>query len=115
MACAGGGASDNRVRASHRGRAMVTLGQLVATAGVAERTTPDFIFSCVRRHASGDWGELLDAEDRAANDAALSDGGRLLSAYPVPAGQESADGDEKIWIITEWDRSVTTVLYPSEY
>lgn len=94
---------------------MVTLGRLLATAGVASRTTPDFIYSCVRRHASGDWGELLDAEDRAANDAALREGDRILSAYPVPAGQESADGDSKIWIITEWDRSATTVLFPSEY
>lgn len=58
-------------------------------------------------HARGDWGEL-DAEDRAANDRALKDGTRLLSAYHTKAGT-------KFWIITEADRSSTTALLPSEY
>ena len=59
------------------------------------------------RHMAGDWGEV-DAEDKAANDLALMDGSRLLSAYTTTKGQ-------KLWIITEADRSVTTILLPSDY
>ena len=83
------------------------LGQTVATPGVlAELTRPD-IWKALRRHECGDWG-VVDDEDKAANDAALVNGSRVLSAY------RSANG-VKFWIITEWDRSVTTVLLPSEY
>jgi hypothetical protein len=60
----------------------------------------------LRRHARGDWGDL-DPEDRAANNRAVTDGDRILSSYPTAAG--------KLWIITEWDRSATTMLLPSEY
>jgi len=59
------------------------------------------------RHESCDWGDLCE-EDKQANDRAMCDGGRLLSAYTV-------DDDLKLWIITEWDRSVTTILLPEEY
>jgi hypothetical protein len=62
--------------------------------------------SLLDRHHSGDWG-IVDAEDKAANDRALIHGERLLSAYPV--------GDGKVWVITEWDRSATTILLPEEY
>jgi hypothetical protein len=58
------------------------------------------------RHAAGDWGEV-DAEDRRANDAAIAEGTRLLSAYRLDTGV-------KIWIITEADRSATTILLPEE-
>jgi hypothetical protein len=58
------------------------------------------------RHRSGDWGDVCD-EDKKLNDEAVDGEGRILSAYTV-------DG-EKVWVITEWDRSVTTVLFPSEY
>ncbi|MBC8019107.1 MAG: hypothetical protein H7X83_11400 [Verrucomicrobia bacterium] len=61
----------------------------------------------LKRHLAGDWGEVCD-EDRAANESALSDGERLLSVY-------QKEGVPKIWIITEWDRSYTTVLFPEEY
>ena len=58
--------------------------------------------------AEGAWGDL-DEDDRRSNDAALASGeARLLSSYQV-------DPDLKLWIITEWDRSVTTLLLPSEY
>lgn len=63
--------------------------------------------SALSRHITGDWGEV-DAEDKRANDQSLIDGSRLLSAY------RSQDGT-KFWIITEADRSVTTVLLPEEY
>lgn len=87
-------------------------GRLVATAGIdAEiKRNPafsDFVGQCMQRHIHGDWGDLTQ-EDKKANDAALKEGNRLLSAYeqkPFP----------KIWIITEWNRSVTTVLFPEEY
>ena len=62
----------------------------------------------LRRHLGGDWGDLDDS-DRRQNDAALKSGeDRLFSSYEVTPGL-------KIWIITEWDRSVTTLLLPNEY
>ena len=62
----------------------------------------------LRRHHCGDWGDELCAEDKAANEQALKDGSRLLSCYRTPAG-------DRLYIITEWDRSVTTIMLPSEY
>ena len=62
----------------------------------------------MRRHHCGDWGDELCAEDKAANEQALKDGSRLLSCYRTPAG-------DRLYIITEWDRSVTTIMLPSEY
>ena len=62
----------------------------------------------VQRHVRGDWGDL-DEADRRQNDAALASGeDRLFSSYQV-------DRDLKLWVITEWDRSVTTMLLPEEY
>jgi hypothetical protein len=61
----------------------------------------------LQRHLSGDWGDLSD-DDRQQNDAALKQGDRLLSSYQVSPTL-------KLWIITEWDRSVTTLLFPDEY
>jgi hypothetical protein len=63
-------------------------------------------FGYIARHAAGDWGELC-AFDRRQNEIALRDGYRVLSSYEVPAG--------RVWIITESDRSVTTILLPEEY
>ena len=85
------------------------LGQVVATPGAlralekAEQQPAEFL----DRHATGDWGQL-DEEDTKANDRSVVEGLRILSAYTTSAG-------DKIWIITEWDRSVTTILLPSEY
>ena len=62
----------------------------------------------LRRHHCGDWGDELCAEDKAANEQALKDGSRLLSCYRTPAG-------DRLYIITEWDRSMTTIMLPSEY
>ena len=61
----------------------------------------------LRRHASGDWGEV-DGSDWTLNDESLEDGGRLHSVYRTSLGV-------RIWIITESDRSVTTFLLPDEY
>ncbi len=62
----------------------------------------------LHRHHCGDWGEELCAEDKAANEQALKDGSRLLSCYRTPAG-------DRLYIITEWNRSMTTILLPDEY
>ncbi len=83
------------------------LGRTLITATAAARHTPHFVRLCLVRHHGGDWGDL-DPEDTAANKAALRDGSRLLSSYTDPE-------QGKLWIITEWDRSVTTVLLPSDY
>lgn len=64
------------------------------------------MLECIQRHRQGDWGDLCDF-DRKANDDALKHGDRILSAYTIVG--------TKIWIITEWDRSITTVLFPEEY
>jgi hypothetical protein len=90
------------------------LGQIVATPGAidalndAGQSAADFL----NRHAQCDWGDL-DEEDRQANDQALIDGSRILSAYRTSLG-------EKLWIITEaadesGHRAATTILLPSEY
>lgn len=85
------------------------LGQIVATPGALDALekagqTPD---EFLRRHVSGKWGDL-DPQDAKANNDALQEGGRLLSAYALSDGT-------KIWLITEWDRSCTTLLMPEEY
>lgn len=84
-------------------------GQLVMTAGVNDLIQQGVFDATayIQRHLNGDWGDLCD-EDRQANDTALIHGTRLLSSYQVaPAAT--------LWIITEWDRSVTTLLLPNEY
>lgn len=83
------------------------LGQLLMTPGVQACVPPSEMAQALRRHARGDWGDL-DAEDRRSNDEALKSGGRLLSSYKTRSGT-------KFWIITEADRSSTTVLLPAEY
>ncbi|OPA89720.1 hypothetical protein BFW86_14310 [Pseudomonas fluorescens] len=86
-------------------------GALMVTAGVhtlIEQGLLDF-HSYLNRHLSGDWGEICN-EDRLSNEQALQYGERLFSAYEIDAG-----GQTKLWIITERDRSLTTLLLPSEY
>ncbi len=85
------------------------LGQVVATPGaiVAIEFARSNALELIRRHVAGDWGDLGE-EDKQANEFALVHGSRLLSAYML------ADGT-KVWIITEADRSATTILLPEEY
>ena len=91
------------------------LGQLVATSGVAEamRENPDFdafVSASLRRYLDCDWGEM-EQSDKDQNDAAVKNGDdRILAAY-----KSSGPKAWKIWIITEWDRSYTTILFPDEY
>jgi hypothetical protein len=84
------------------GRIVATPGALAALEGAADNPA-----SFLRRHVTGDWGEL-DAEDRRENEFSVAQGFRLLSSYTLTNGT-------KLWIITEADRSSTTLLLPSEY
>ena len=85
------------------------LGQIVATPGAlaalkkAGQQPGEFL----TRHVNRDWGDL-DEEDRKENEYSLEHGFRLLSAYKTNAG-------DRLWIVTESDRSVTTLLLPEEY
>jgi hypothetical protein len=86
----------------------LSLGKVVATPGALRLLSEAGAeaFSYLARHATGDWGELCEY-DRRQNEIALRDGNRILSSYPVGGG--------KVWIITEADRSVTTILLPEDY
>lgn len=83
------------------------LGRLLITPGAQAMLAVSDVWTALGRHAAGDWGELSD-EDRAENEFSVSRALRLLSAYRSVAGV-------KFWIITEADRSATTVLLPEEY
>jgi hypothetical protein len=84
-------------------------GQVVATPGAlaALRRSSQSPADFLRRHVSGDWGDV-DGQDSTANWIAVREGGRLLSAYRTLRGEE-------VWVITEADRSSTCFLLPSEY
>lgn len=87
--------------------AVVRLGRLLSTPNALENIPNDEILAAIARHQSGDWGEL-DDHDRQANERALKDDSRLFSVYRSIAGV-------RFYIITEADRSVTTVLLPQDY
>lgn len=85
------------------------LGHICATPGVIDATDADTALAALllSRHARGDWGDICE-EDSALNNEALETGGRIMSVYKLFNGPT-------IWIITESDRSVTTLLLPDEY
>jgi hypothetical protein len=68
------------------------------------------LLEMLRRHLAGDWGDLTD-EDKKANEFAVKHGERILSSYMV----DGPEGKTKLWLLTEADRSSTTVLTPGEY
>jgi hypothetical protein len=82
------------------------LGQVVITTTASQQLSPVAIHEALRRHAAGDWGDICP-EDAHENDQALKEGFRLHSSYGT--------GERKFWIITEDDRSVTTILMPDDY
>lgn len=87
------------------------LGKLVWTRGVNDLIADDmsfasFVLKSQKRYARGDWGDCCK-EDQEANNQALKDGSRIIGVYQ--------NEKWKIWIITEADRSVTTILFPEEY
>ena len=83
------------------------MGRLVATPGAISALSHRDVAQAIARHLSGDWGDL-NAHDRRMNDQAIESGGRILSEFFAPDGT-------KFWIITECDRSATTILLPEEY
>ena len=88
------------------------LGMTVMTMGVHEEMERNydfmvFVADSLERYIGCDWGEMCD-EDKAENEYSLMYGGRIFASY-------EKEGFPKIWIITEWDRSTTTILFPSEY
>lgn len=85
------------------------FGNVVATTPLFEycKARGFALFPYMVRHASCDWGGVCK-EDWESNDEALKNGQRLLSEYKLPDGK-------RIWIITEWDRSATTLLFPEDY
>lgn len=90
------------------------LGKTMATAGVDERMKRDRIFAAfvsksLRRYQECDWGDT-NKEDKVSNDYAVDNGERILAEY-----REDGVKPMRIWIITEWDRSATTILFPEEY
>jgi len=99
------------------GKQKFQLGQLVATPAAL-----DVLFGInvmpvqlIRRHVSGDWGEI-HPEDRGLNEQALVNGSRLMSVYKLKSSEAiDTELEVTVWVITEADRSVTTILLPSEY
>ena len=94
-------------RVLETGRIALTRGVFDATSGNEPFTR--FVCESLARHTMGDWGDVCE-EDKQSNNEALKCGDRILSAYDY-----AANPDLNIWIITEYDRSVTTVLFPREY
>lgn len=92
------------------------LGQIVMTAGVAAKSSEDkdfkhFVQKSLGRYYECDWGDTCE-EYCKENDFAVENDDRILAVY----GYRSDDGEETvIWIITEWDRSATTIMFPHEY
>lgn len=89
------------------GRPGFSLGRLLITRRARSELTEEDIWTALFRHQSGDWGEL-ELEDEARNDIAVISGARLVSVYHSKAGN-------RFYVITEADRSSTTVLLPHEY
>ena len=87
---------------------LFNAGVILATPGVLElaKNHCEDLSEYLARHFKGDWGDICPF-DSEANDFAVMEGGRILSVYPTWGG--------RIWIITEADRSATTILLPSEY
>jgi hypothetical protein len=85
----------------------VTLGRTVITAAAHAELDEDDVLHAMARHMSGDWGDVCP-EDREANEMAVREGRRLVSVYKDRKGTT-------FWVITEADRSATTVLMPEDY
>lgn len=105
---------ENGVTGSPARPALLPLGHVAATPGAVEALevqagalAPVLAAALLSRHARGDWGDL-DAHDRGVNEVAVQNGYRVMSEYRLGTGA-------KIWIITEADRSMTTLLVPNDY
>jgi len=87
--------------------AVFPLGRIVATPNALSVLSAEDIGTALRRHQAGDWGNLSE-DDRQANNQALANGARILSSY-------RSAGEVRFWIMTEADRSATTILLPQDY
>lgn len=90
------------------------LGDVVVTAAVDERMKKDkkfrdFVYVSIGRYCKRDWGEMVQSDLDANDEAVLSGDDRIFASY------KRSGSDEKVWIITEWDHSMTTVLFPEDY
>ena len=83
------------------------LGRVVITSNARSRLSPIEVLNALQRHVQGNWGDI-GAENWQENELSLREGFRLLSAY------HATDGT-RFWVITEHDRSITTVLLPEDY
>ena len=86
---------------------LFALGQIVITRHAQNVLSSRDLNEALIRHLEGDWGQVCES-DRQLNDSAIQDGGRIISEYCSRRGV-------RFWIITEYDRSVTTILLPSDY
>ena len=94
------------------------LGEIVVTSEVARFMNENwkfskFVLGCLKKYISCEWGDM-DEDDREANDNAVDEDERILACYPIP-DDIPIDWEDRIYIITEWDRSYTTILFSSEY
>lgn len=87
--------------------ALFQLGQVVTTRTIADELEPIMIETFIRRHVTGDFGNLHDEDIEMNKEAVKSGEDRILSAYDSPKG--------KVYVITEWNREYTTVLFADEY
>ena len=105
------GPSENEMPSpsSNQRRILFPLGQIVATPGALELLSRHSLspMKFIERHATGDWG-CICPEDALENERSVNNGYRILSAYEIA-------GKHRIWVITEWNRSVTTLLRPEDY
>ena len=88
-------------------RSVLSCSHVFITANAMAKVSKTDAMTALKRHFSGDWGEV-DEEDWKANDRALEDQSRILSVFTAECG-------EKFWVITEADRSTTTILLPEDY
>jgi hypothetical protein len=88
---------------------LFSLGRVVGTPGAlkALAAAEQDYSELLNRHVTGDWGDLCD-EDKEENELSVEKGFRIFSAYKLQTGA-------KVWVITEWDRSATTILLPEDY
>ena len=100
--------------------AKFNLGEIVVTRGISDCMTENaefiqFVIDCLGRHSEGDWGDLCEEDKKVNDDALLNADDRLVSSYDYPNKLDNPLFDNNIYVITEWDRSATTILFPSEY
>lgn len=101
---------QNNAKTKPRLVAPFALGKIVATPGAINALEANSIApaTLLERHADKDWGDDLELSDWQLNDHALLTGERILSSYKI-------NQNERVWVITEHDRSITTILLPEEY